>query len=148
MEAIAQTSYGKVRGTTRDGVTAFLGIPYAAPPFGADRFRAPRPPEPWDGVRDAAEYGPTAPKPGYPRPFDKLLPDPAIPGEDCLNLNVWTPFFAGVQGGRPPGTTRRLTRGARAFRSWCGSTAAPSATAPAPCRSTAAATSPATAPSA
>ncbi|TDB91047.1 carboxylesterase family protein [Actinomadura sp. 7K534] len=102
MEAIAQTSYGKVRGTTRDGVTAFLGIPYAAPPFGADRFRAPRPPEPWGGVRDAAEYGPTAPKPGYPPPFDKLLPDPAIPGEDCLNLNVWTPFFAGGTGGSSP----------------------------------------------
>ncbi|WP_433230418.1 carboxylesterase/lipase family protein [Actinomadura formosensis] len=91
MEAVVETSYGKVRGTTRDGVTAFLGIPYAAPPFGPNRFRAPRPPRPWDGVRPAVEYGPTAPKPGYPKPFDALLPDPDIPGEDCLNLNVWTP---------------------------------------------------------
>ncbi|XRQ04411.1 carboxylesterase/lipase family protein [Actinomadura welshii] len=91
MEAIVQTSYGKVRGTERDGVTAFLGIPYAAPPFGPDRFRAPRPPEPWDDVRDATDYGATAPKPGYPKPFDGMLPDPEIPGEDCLNLNVWTP---------------------------------------------------------
>ncbi len=91
MEAVVQTSHGKVRGRTRDGVTAFLGIPYAAPPFGPNRFREPRPPEPWDGVRDAFEYGPTAPKPGYPKPYDALLPDPDIPGEDCLNLNVWTP---------------------------------------------------------
>ncbi|MFB4311544.1 carboxylesterase/lipase family protein [Actinomadura sp. GTD37] len=91
MEAVVQTSHGKVRGRTRDGVTAFLGIPYAAPPFGPNRFREPRPPEPWDGVRDAFEYGPTAPKPGYPKPYDALLPDPDVPGEDCLNLNVWTP---------------------------------------------------------
>ncbi|RSN58363.1 carboxylesterase/lipase family protein [Actinomadura sp. WAC 06369] len=91
MEPVVRTQHGRVRGTTRDGVTAFLGIPYAAPPFGPDRFRAPRPPAPWDGVRDATAYGPTAPKPGYAGPFKTLLPDPEIPGEDCLNLNVWTP---------------------------------------------------------
>lgn len=102
MEAVVQTSSGKVRGTTRDGVTAFLGIPYAAPPFGPNRFRPPRPPEPWDGVRDAVEFGPTAPKPGYPHPYSRLLDDPAIPGDDCLNLNVWTPFFSGGTGGSSP----------------------------------------------
>jgi para-nitrobenzyl esterase len=102
MAAVVQTSCGRVRGTTRDGVTAFLGIPYAAPPFGPYRFRPPRPPEPWDGVRDAAEYGATAPKPGYPRPFDTLIPDPDIPGEDCLNLNVWTPYFSGGTKGPAP----------------------------------------------
>ncbi|GGV12763.1 carboxylic ester hydrolase [Actinomadura cremea] len=91
MEPVVRTQHGRVRGITRDGVTAFLGVPYAAPPFGPNRFRAPRPPEPWDGVRDATEYGPTAPKPGYAGPFRTLLPDPEIPGEDCLNLNVWTP---------------------------------------------------------
>ncbi|WP_433239380.1 carboxylesterase/lipase family protein [Actinomadura nitritigenes] len=102
MAAVVRTAYGEVRGTTRDGVTAFLGIPYAAPPFGENRFKAPRPHEPWDGVRDATEYGPTAPKPGYPRPFDRLLPDPVVPGDDCLNLNVWTPYFAGGTGGSSP----------------------------------------------
>ncbi|MEV5830327.1 carboxylesterase family protein [Spirillospora sp. NPDC052242] len=91
MEPVVGTQHGRVRGITRDGVTAFLGIPYAAPPFGPNRFQAPRPPEPWDGVRDATAYGPTAPKPGYAGPFKTLLPDPEIPGEDCLNLNVWTP---------------------------------------------------------
>ncbi|QFG25077.1 carboxylesterase/lipase family protein [Actinomadura sp. WMMB 499] len=96
MEAVGYTRHGRVRGTTRDGVTAFLGIPYAAPPFGPNRFQAPRPPEPWDGVRPATAYGPTAPKPGYAGPFRKLLPDPEIPGEECLNLNVWTPEMGGA----------------------------------------------------
>ncbi|MGR7027068.1 carboxylesterase/lipase family protein [Geodermatophilus sp. URMC 62] len=86
-----QTSGGTVRGTSRDGVHAFLGIPYAAPPFGARRFAAPQPAERWDGVRPATEYGPTVPKPPYAPPYDVLLPEPQIPGEDCLNLNVWTP---------------------------------------------------------
>ncbi len=90
-ESTVRTTSGAVRGTSRDGVHAFLGIPYAAPPFGPRRFAAPQPPEPWDGVRPAAAYGPTAPKPPYTPPYDVLLPDPVIPGEDCLNLNVWTP---------------------------------------------------------
>lgn len=91
METIVGTTYGKIRGTTANGITRFLGIPYAAAPFGPNRLRAPAPVEPWDGVRDALAYGPTAPKPPYAPPFDVLLPDPGIPGEDCLNLNVWTP---------------------------------------------------------
>ncbi|MBX6768501.1 MAG: carboxylesterase/lipase family protein, partial [Actinomadura rubrobrunea] len=91
MELVVQTRYGKVRGRAENGVAAFLGIPYAAPPFGPHRFQAPRPPEKWDGVRDATAYGPTAPKPAYKNKIGTLLPDPDIPGEDCLNLNVWTP---------------------------------------------------------
>ncbi|TMQ92441.1 carboxylesterase/lipase family protein [Actinomadura soli] len=93
---VVQTAYGKVRGVARDGITAFFGIPYAAPPFGPNRFRPPRPPEPWDGVRDAVEYGPTAPKPGYLHPYTQLLDDPDIPGDGCLNLNVWTPGGPGL----------------------------------------------------
>jgi len=74
-----------------EGVATFKGIPYAAPPFGANRFQPPRPVERWDGVREALSYGPTVPKPPYFPPFDVLIPEPAIPGEDCLNLNIWTP---------------------------------------------------------
>lgn len=74
-----------------EGVATFKGIPYAAPPFGDNRFQPPRPAERWDGVREALSYGPTVPKPPYFPPFDVLLPEPAIPGEDCLNLNIWTP---------------------------------------------------------
>ncbi|HEX6469572.1 MAG TPA: carboxylesterase/lipase family protein [Streptosporangiaceae bacterium] len=91
MEPIVATAYGKVRGSVREGVARFLGVPYAAAPFGGNRFRAPVPPEPWDGVRDALEYGPTAPKPAYRPAFESLLDDPIIPGEECLNLNIWAP---------------------------------------------------------
>jgi para-nitrobenzyl esterase len=85
------TTAGRLRGSSSGGVSAFLGIPYAAPPFGNLRFRAPAPAQPWDGVRDAVEYGPTVPKPPYPHPIDTVLPEPVIAGDECLNLNVWTP---------------------------------------------------------
>ncbi|MFD9333288.1 carboxylesterase/lipase family protein [Streptomyces sp. NPDC060028] len=88
----AGTGQGVVEGRTGPGgIAVFRGIPYAAPPVGPRRFAAPAPPEPWDGVRDAGAYGPTAPKVPYPDTFAALLPDPEIPGDDCLNLNVWTP---------------------------------------------------------
>jgi carboxylesterase type B len=90
-EPVVATAGGRVRGRVVDGVAVFLGIPYAAPPFGANRFRAPAAPAPWAGVRDARRYGPTVPKSRYPAPYDVLLADPSIPGDDCLNLNVWTP---------------------------------------------------------
>ncbi|MFE0641153.1 carboxylesterase/lipase family protein [Streptomyces sp. NPDC058877] len=89
---VCSTRQGEVRGGTPvDGVTRFLGIPYAAPPFGPRRFRAPLPPASWTGVRDATAHGPTAPHAPYAPPFDVLVPDHEVPGEDCLNLNVWTP---------------------------------------------------------
>ncbi len=91
MEPVVKTVYGKVRGLVSDGVASFRGISYAAPPFGPNRMRPPARPEAWDGVRDVMAYGPTVPKPGYPKPYDELLPDPVIAGDDCLNLNVWTP---------------------------------------------------------
>ncbi|MFH8371603.1 carboxylesterase/lipase family protein [Streptomyces sp. NPDC018031] len=95
------TTHGTLLGRERDGVTAFLGIPYAAPPFGPRRMRPPRPPEPWTGVREALEYGRTVPQPGYRPPLSDLLPNAGNPGEDCLNLNVWTPA-PGRTGGRLP----------------------------------------------
>ncbi|MFF9198410.1 carboxylesterase/lipase family protein [Streptomyces sp. NPDC014779] len=98
---VCRTRQGEVRGrASAEGVTAFLGIPYAAPPFGARRFREPAPPEPWTGVRDATAAGPTAPHAPYAPPFDALIPENTIPGDDCLNLNVWTPA-PGPGGGLP-----------------------------------------------
>jgi para-nitrobenzyl esterase len=88
---LVQLPDGAVRGTAEAGVSAFLGIPYAAPPFGARRMRPPQPVPPWAGERDAAAYGPTAPKGDYPPQYVPLFPEVAIPGEDCLNLNIWTP---------------------------------------------------------
>ncbi|MCW2676171.1 MAG: Carboxylesterase [Modestobacter sp.] len=86
-----RTAQGLVRGTVHHGVPAYLGIPYAAPPFGDLRMQPPAPAPAWDGVRDATAYGPTVPKGDYPPQYQPLLPEPVIPGEDCLNLNVWTP---------------------------------------------------------
>ncbi|MFE7432735.1 carboxylesterase/lipase family protein [Streptomyces tendae] len=88
---VVRTVHGAVRGRYEHGVAVFRGIPYAAPPFGPGRFRRPVLPEPWDGVRDAGSFGPTAPKPPYSEAFAQYLSDPVIPGDDCLNLNVWTP---------------------------------------------------------
>jgi para-nitrobenzyl esterase len=90
-EIIATTTQGKVRGTQVNGVGAFLGIPYAAAPIGPALFRAPAPAPSWDGVRDATKLGPTVPKPPYVAPFDTLLQDPVIAGDESLNVNVWTP---------------------------------------------------------
>jgi len=91
MDTVVRTRQGAVRGATVDGIAVFKGIPYAAPPFGARRFQPPQPVVAWDGVRDALTYGATVTKPPYFPPFDVLLPEPAIPGEDSLNLNIWTP---------------------------------------------------------
>ncbi|MET1075507.1 MAG: carboxylesterase family protein [Umezawaea sp.] len=89
--AIVTTRDGALEGRTADGVTSFLGVPYAAAPFGANRMRPPQPVEPWSGTRAATEYGPTAPKGDYPPQYRPLFPEVVIPGDECLNLNVWTP---------------------------------------------------------
>jgi para-nitrobenzyl esterase len=91
MNTVVKTQYGEVRGSVADGVHTFKGIPYAAPPFGANRLRPPQPVESWSGVRDALTFGPMPPMPPYPPGLDMLIPDLAIPGEDCLNLNIWSP---------------------------------------------------------
>ena len=88
---VIATRQGQLRGQANDGVAAFKGIPYAAPPFGPNRFQPPRHPQSWDRVRDAIEYGLVPPQPPYAPPFDQLLGDQGRPGEDCLNLNAWTP---------------------------------------------------------
>ena len=88
---VVQLGDGAVRGLAEDGVAAFLGVPYAAPPFGPDLMRPPQPVTPWTGDLDATTYGPTVPKGDYPPQYQPLFPEVVIPGEDCLNLNVWTP---------------------------------------------------------
>ena len=85
---------GRIRGTDEGGISRFLGVPYAAAPFGERRMAPPQPVEPWDGVRDATAYGPTCPKGDYPPQYQPLLPEQVIPGDECLNLNVWTPSTA------------------------------------------------------
>ena len=91
MNTVVKTRQGEVRGSEAYGVNTFKGIPYAAPPFGANRLRPPQPVAPWSGVRDALSYGPKTPQPSYPPEVSVLLPELAIPGEDCLTLNIWSP---------------------------------------------------------
>src|ERR1700712_2990657 len=67
-EAVAETQYGKVRGSVVDGIQTFKGIPYGAPTSGTGRFRAPSPPAPWTGIRDALDFGPMCPQLVRPPP--------------------------------------------------------------------------------
>lgn len=91
-EAI-ETDFGLVAGVAvSDKVRAFKGLPFAAPPVGELRWRAPQPVEPWDGVRDASEYRDVCIQPpGQGRLNIAVLPDGPAMSEDCLYLNVWTP---------------------------------------------------------
>jgi len=88
-----KTAQGKVQGkTTNDGkVKAFLGLPYAAPPVGELRWKAPEGPAKWKGVRDATKYGSRCEQ---GRVYsDMVFLDPG-PSEDCLFLNVYAPAAA------------------------------------------------------
>ncbi len=87
---VVKTQYGEVRGGVADGVNTFKGIPYAAPPVGANRLRPPQPVAPWSGVRDASAYGPKSVQPSYPPEVAILLSELTGSGEDCLTLNIWS----------------------------------------------------------
>ncbi|MDR3723709.1 MAG: carboxylesterase family protein [Terracidiphilus sp.] len=88
-----KTQQGKVQGKTINAgkVHAFLGLPYAAPPVGELRWKAPKPPVAWTGVRDATKFGHHCVQ---GRVFDDMVFPDAGPSEDCLVLNVYTPATA------------------------------------------------------
>jgi para-nitrobenzyl esterase len=90
-----KTEAGLVSGTrSSDGkIAIYKGIPFAAPPVGDLRWKAPQPVKPWTGVRKAEQFGPS-PMQGTPAPFSMWSAEFLIPkepiSEDCLYLNVWS----------------------------------------------------------
>ncbi len=89
-EPEVSTSAGRVRGRVEHGHAVFRGIPYAQPPLGELRFKAPVRPAAWEGVRDAGEFGPPAPQAAFPGAPGA----PVLPGDttgEWLTVNVWTP---------------------------------------------------------
>lgn len=89
----ARVAQGALAGRKVGSVAAFLGVPYAAPPTGANRWRAPRPAVRWQGVRDAKKFAPScyqAVVPSY-GPWTREYSVSGKVSEDCLYLNIWTP---------------------------------------------------------
>ena len=90
LPAVAQISTAKVTGGTvegvvEDGISIFKGIPFAAPPVGDLRWKAPAPVQAWTGVKKADAFGPACMQAA------NAMGNTAPVSEDCLYLNVWTP---------------------------------------------------------
>src|SRR3984885_16252798 len=80
----ANITGGRVQGEVKDGLASFKGLPFAAPPVGALRWRVPQPVIAWSGVRKADTFAPACIQPWAGNPSPHQL------REDCLYLNVWT----------------------------------------------------------
>ena len=92
-QPIIKTNKGSVKGFTKDKLQIFLGIPFAKPPVGDLRWKAPKPMEAWTGIKECTQFS-ASPFQNDPTPFafwssEFLIPKSPI-SEDCLYLNVWT----------------------------------------------------------
>ncbi|HEY9432404.1 MAG TPA: carboxylesterase/lipase family protein [Blastocatellia bacterium] len=111
---------GLISGSVDDGVRSYRGIPFAAPPVGELRWKAPQPVAAWEGVRECDDFGPDCPQAPYPQ-SSLYYSAPRRQSEDCLYLNVWTaakaaekrPVMVWIHGGA-------LTRGSGATRAYDG----------------------------
>src|SRR6266498_3379635 len=111
---------GLISGSVVDGVRSYKGIPFAAPPVGELRWKAPQPVAAWEGVRECNDFGSDCPQTPYPQ-SSVYYSAPRRQSEDCLCLNVWTAAKAGekrpvmvwIHGGA-------LTRGSGATRAYDG----------------------------
>lgn len=83
----AKVAGGELQGVVADGVASFKGIPFAAPPVGDLRWKAPQPVKPWTGVRKAGAFGPG---PMQDTRMIAMMGGSTEVSEDCLYLNVWT----------------------------------------------------------
>jgi len=85
---IVKVDTGRVKGTANNGITVFKGIPFAAPPVGALRWKAPQPASHWTDVLEAVNFGPRCMQGNI---YGDMVFRDKGPSEDCLYLNVWTP---------------------------------------------------------
>ncbi|MBL8237891.1 MAG: carboxylesterase/lipase family protein [Bryobacterales bacterium] len=111
-KGVVETTAGKIRGATRNGIHSFRGVPYGAPTWGAGRFVPAAKPSPWAGVRTSLAFGPICPQGNFGNPAQGdntsrtdedqflLYRITERQAEDCLRLNVWTPEIHG-NGKRP-----------------------------------------------
>ncbi|MEO8926493.1 MAG: carboxylesterase family protein [Caulobacteraceae bacterium] len=89
-QPLAHTAAGWAQGSRADGVSTYLGLPYAAPPVGDLRWRPPQPARPWAGIRAATHFAPACMQTGVSMPGET----PPKISENCLYLNIWTPAKA------------------------------------------------------
>ena len=83
----ARIESGAIEGVTKDALSIYMGVPFAAPPLGELRWREPQPVVPWKGTRQATSFAPACMQNGVSMPGEK----PPATSEDCLYLNIWTP---------------------------------------------------------
>ena len=112
-QPVVNAPAGAVRGEALDGVNVWRGLPYARPPVGRLRWRAPAELAPWRGTRDATQFGPTCVQP-QPRPGGIYYEAIPAMSEDCLTLNIWAPtnarnapVFVWIHGGALSGGSGR-----------------------------------------
>ena len=87
-DVLAAPPAGRLRGRRDGPALRFLGVPFAQPPHFTGRFSAPVPHPRWAGIRDAGRYGASSAQPDRGL---TIIPEPVIPGDNELNLNVFTP---------------------------------------------------------